>query len=969
MTLPTIFCPNCNTLILDADYCHVCGWQRVQPQAAGEITWAAALETPLSRNRGGGGSRPLESNGVVFVPTEKGSIFAVGGSADNNIIWRYQLDKDYRCDAIVRWNNSLILGSEYGGGFPQPVGNLIALNIETGTELWRIPVDGASVSAPAIHNHIAYCTVNTNILCAIDLNSREIIWEKQLPPGWLWSPNAPAVNESGSILVMPGRSDTLLAFQLQRKRLLWSFKGKKWFPYSPVIVRNIVYIRSWDKNIYAINIETGEELWRYPAPRDFTSDIAVDVQFVYVGAKEEAAKTYALHIIDRNTGKLVQNYVISGHIYGRPTSIGATVFFASDDRTYNDPDGGTIYALDTTNQTLLWSTSVPERFQCDLTVSQNNVIAGTRQGVIYAFSFRTNEITVKLPQTYFDHAEYENAAIAWALKGKYIEAAKIYEKQLNNPYLAAQLYMKAKAYENVYKLLGKSKVATESELAIKAIGYLSTNIDKAMAFASINKPHQAAEAYLAANEYELAGGQFEAAKEWDKAIEAYKQANSEEKLQALLRQLNRQDELLKRYLRFNDFADAAEIYFRQGNYFEAGKYFDLAGDAQRAIESFQKIPEDEDLSPDKHLVMGNLAKTLKYWAFAISHLSLGGDFIAAAEIARDHLKDNEQAIELFKQGGGILQAAEMLEQMERFAEAAEAFKEAREERRAGECIFQQVKKRIKDTHGVMYVKNDPEIIEWLTEAIQLFDGVFTYAPSGSDEKIQCQKKMEDCRVILAKVRAEPIYKISVSSKPLVYGEGNTVEFKITNEGWGPTPFLLAKIAGDFIKSVTDQTIGILKSAQSYSSSLIIVPTLRGQVQFNVHLLSSEQNEKIVYTSTPYPFKVIPSNNALHEIMDEANDATININIDKYSVGGLEISESAIVNRGNIGIPGSSDINNLYDTGITPKADVARYLESRREEVQVCPNCKKSIAPLLATNPDAKHCTYCGALLYSQNGEV
>jgi hypothetical protein len=44
----TIFCPNCNDLILDQPTCPACGWRRpVEAEGAGQLAWCADLGTRL----------------------------------------------------------------------------------------------------------------------------------------------------------------------------------------------------------------------------------------------------------------------------------------------------------------------------------------------------------------------------------------------------------------------------------------------------------------------------------------------------------------------------------------------------------------------------------------------------------------------------------------------------------------------------------------------------------------------------------------------------------------------------------------------------------------------------------------------------------------------------------------------------------------------------------------------------------
>ena len=45
--------------------------------------------------------------------------------------------------------------------------------------------------------------------------------------------------------------------------LLWKFTTGDSVNYSPVVANGIVYICSYDGNLYALNAKTGEKIWNY----------------------------------------------------------------------------------------------------------------------------------------------------------------------------------------------------------------------------------------------------------------------------------------------------------------------------------------------------------------------------------------------------------------------------------------------------------------------------------------------------------------------------------------------------------------------------------------------------------------------------------------------------------------------------------------------------------------------------------
>jgi outer membrane protein assembly factor BamB len=77
-------------------------------------------------------------------------------------------------------------------------------------------------------------------------------------------------------------------------------------------------------------------------------------------------------------------------VLARPIGSETALFFATDDRSRKVESQGTLYALDPSGQELLWQPYVVEqRFQSDLLLVNNLLIAGTRQGAVYAIQTST----------------------------------------------------------------------------------------------------------------------------------------------------------------------------------------------------------------------------------------------------------------------------------------------------------------------------------------------------------------------------------------------------------------------------------------------------------------------------------------------------------------------------------------------------------------------------------------------------
>ncbi|MDX1524501.1 MAG: PQQ-binding-like beta-propeller repeat protein, partial [Anaerolineae bacterium] len=372
MGLPVLFCPQCNALIYDADQCSNCTWHR--PATSGTVgkpAWAVALESALPSKL----SHPVSNGNYVFFPTDSGEIVALNAleaEPEQAIKWRFRIDSRYRCHSVAVWDEHVVIGSEFAGGFPTPSGELIVVDAASGAEVWRYQIEGASLSVPVIHENIAYFTVSSGRLYAVDLKTRKELWQQEIPSPWSWAPYAPTRSPT-ELLILPGRSDHLVAFDIQKRNLAWTFDGGGWFTHSPVWVDGTLYARCWDQHIYALEGTSGRKIWQYRALRDYSSDLRLSDTYLYVGAKdfqdgaEQGANAYALYTLDRQTGERVGRYEVAGRIFGRPLATDSAVFFATDDRSRMIESQGTLYALDARGETPLWDPCVVEqRFQADL---------------------------------------------------------------------------------------------------------------------------------------------------------------------------------------------------------------------------------------------------------------------------------------------------------------------------------------------------------------------------------------------------------------------------------------------------------------------------------------------------------------------------------------------------------------------------------------------------------------------------
>lgn len=126
-----------------------------------------------------------------------------------------------------------------------------------------------------------------------------------------------------------------------KPELKWTFAAEDGFSATAAIVGGVVYAGSLDGRLYALDLATGKERWRYPAGEAIKSSPLVDVGkgggTVYFG--DEAG---TLHAVDAATGRKRWTFAAEGAITASPALAGGCLLAGSyDNRLYClDPESG-----------------------------------------------------------------------------------------------------------------------------------------------------------------------------------------------------------------------------------------------------------------------------------------------------------------------------------------------------------------------------------------------------------------------------------------------------------------------------------------------------------------------------------------------------------------------------------------------------------------------------------------------------
>ena len=160
----------------------------------------------------------------------------------------------------------------------------------------------------------------------------------------------------------------------------WSYTTGNQIFSSPAVVHGVLYIGSFDHKVYALNAATGAKRWIYRTGRGsgIMSSPAVANGVVYIGAGK------SLYALNAKTGAKLWSYTTGHSVYSSPAVANGVVYVGSVDHN--------IYALDAATGAKLWNyDAAAPILQASPTVA-NGVVYANSYDSLYALDAATGAL-------------------------------------------------------------------------------------------------------------------------------------------------------------------------------------------------------------------------------------------------------------------------------------------------------------------------------------------------------------------------------------------------------------------------------------------------------------------------------------------------------------------------------------------------------------------------------------------------
>lgn len=356
-SLPSIFSPAlADSTMFQANLERTGVYDDTGPETPPKLAWKFDAGSPVF-------STPLVYDGIVYFTDFEGEVYAVNQNS-GSLIWKKNLEQQPSFQITLN-EDFLLVGRRFSRNDDKSY--LIAFDRLSGEEIWRFePDDKTGMDAATIYNDMVFLTSMSNNLFSLDLETGEEIWRHPIQGG----SGQPLI--SNDILFFQDTSQSIDALSVATGEKIWSYpsSSNKQNSFStPAIDDCCIYsITSENEGgvISRINKNNGELIAEFPI--DFSSmssiSLANDIAFFGDDGEGHAGAHGYMNAMNVENGELIWRFETEGFIRGAASIAGDTVYFGSGDHY--------MYAVDRHTGEMKW------RYETDAGIASTPAIVDGR---------------------------------------------------------------------------------------------------------------------------------------------------------------------------------------------------------------------------------------------------------------------------------------------------------------------------------------------------------------------------------------------------------------------------------------------------------------------------------------------------------------------------------------------------------------------------------------------------------------
>lgn len=245
----------------------------------------------------------------IYVTTNDSTVQALDVKTGHTI-WSFSTSTENVSAPVLDTSSGLLY-------FQNAQNIVFCLDAQNGRQVWiyskpdnsLLTIRGAAT--PTVHNGVVYVGFSEGSFAALNASNGQVLWENQLNRNKRFKDvDAQAVPYKNMIIVS-GYDDRIYALNAQTGQLVWNYPAGS---YSAVtIVGSDLYASTTDSKIVRLKADTGEVVWSQGGVKGLATSSVVYKDFLIYGESQGS-----LNVIDRNNGKKLAHFEPGRGIFSRP---------------------------------------------------------------------------------------------------------------------------------------------------------------------------------------------------------------------------------------------------------------------------------------------------------------------------------------------------------------------------------------------------------------------------------------------------------------------------------------------------------------------------------------------------------------------------------------------------------------------------------------------------------------------------
>jgi outer membrane protein assembly factor BamB len=234
-------------------------------RATGTVIWTFETQGQIT-------AAPNFAGETVLIPAHDSTLYCL--DKDGKKIWDFKIEGPIYGGVAVADGKTFLAGCD---------SMLHVLDVKTGKELGNVDLKGQSGSAAAVFGDRLYVGTMSNQVIAVNLAKLKVDWEFEAPKRKQAFYGSAAVSDD--LVVIGSRDDKIWAIDRKTGRARWDFLTDHKVDGSAVIVGERIFIGSFDKKFYVLNLK-GEKVAEFELDGAIMGSPAVAGGCVVIGTEK-----------------------------------------------------------------------------------------------------------------------------------------------------------------------------------------------------------------------------------------------------------------------------------------------------------------------------------------------------------------------------------------------------------------------------------------------------------------------------------------------------------------------------------------------------------------------------------------------------------------------------------------------------------------------------------------------------------